>query len=268
MGEHTRSAGATVGAAAELIGVTVRTLHHWDAIGLASPSGRTASGYRLYTDADLERLERVSAYRQAGLGLDAIAEVLGGDATDGIVATLHAQRARLASRMRELERLDANLERMSLAHERGILLSDEEQRELFGDAWDPASAEGARTRWGGSAQWAQFAERSSRRGRAEWRGLAEGLAALQDALAEAMTRGVAPGDAEADELAERHRELFSELFPISVSMQVCLARMFESDPGFAAHYDGIRPGLASWFRRVIDEAARRRGIDPESATWR
>jgi DNA-binding transcriptional MerR regulator len=68
--------GVTVGAAAELVGVTVRTLHHWDEIGLASPSVRTTAGYRQYTDADLQRLHRIVAYREAGLGLDAVREVL------------------------------------------------------------------------------------------------------------------------------------------------------------------------------------------------
>ena len=51
--------------------------------------------------------------------------------------------------------------------------------------------------------------------------------------------------AEAHELAERHREVFGNFFPITHQMQVCLGRMFEADPGFAAHYDGIRDGLAS-----------------------
>ena len=51
-------------------------------------------------------------------------------------------------------------------------------------------------------------------------------------------------------------------------MQVCLGRMFEADPGFAAHYDSIRDGLASWFRQTVDEAARTHGIDPDLATWR
>lgn len=50
-------------------------------------------------------------------------------------------------------------------------------------------------------------------------------------------------------------------------MQVCLGRKFETDPGFAAHYDGIRPGLAAWFRRIIDASARAHGVDPDTATW-
>ena len=58
----------TVGQVAERLGVTVRTLHHWDAEGLASPSERSGTGYRLYTQADLDRLERVVVYRKLALG--------------------------------------------------------------------------------------------------------------------------------------------------------------------------------------------------------
>jgi DNA-binding transcriptional MerR regulator len=50
----------TVGRVAELAGVTVRTLHHYDEIGLIVPSGRTAAGYRVYEPADIERLTRAS----------------------------------------------------------------------------------------------------------------------------------------------------------------------------------------------------------------
>ncbi|WP_223230887.1 MerR family transcriptional regulator [Microbacterium jejuense] len=259
--------GLTVGAVAELLGVTVRTLHHWDEIGLASPSERTPAGYRIYTDADLGRLERIVAYRDAGLGLDAVREVLD-DATTDIGTTLRAQRAQLADRIEELRRLDEQLERLTDAHERGILLSPEEQTESFGPAWDADDAAGARAAWGGTLQWAQFAERSASRTKAEWQALAADMAALQQALGDALDAGVEPGSDDAGALAERHREIFSHFFPLSREMQVCLGRMFASDPGFAAHYDGIRPGLASWFARIIEESARAHGIDPDQAVWR
>src|SRR3954465_2394362 len=58
----------TVGAVARLAGVTVRTLHHYDEIGLVSPSGRSPAGYRLYDAADLDRLQAVLAYRALGFG--------------------------------------------------------------------------------------------------------------------------------------------------------------------------------------------------------
>ncbi|MCI2420919.1 MerR family transcriptional regulator [Saccharopolyspora sp. K220] len=258
--------GVTVGAAAELVGVTVRTLHHWDEIGLASPSVRTTAGYRHYTEADLQRLHRIVAYREAGLGLDAVREVLD-DATAEIGATLREQRSQLAERIHDLQQLDQRLERMSEAHERGILLSDEAQSETFGPDWDAPRSRQARTVWGDSPQWAQFAERSASRTREQWQSLSAAMSTLQRDLGDALDRGVIPGSPGANALVERHREVFSNFFPLTRQMQVCLGRMFESDPGFSAHYDGIRAGLASWFRQSIDESARTYGIDPDTATW-
>ncbi len=258
--------GVAVGAAAELAGVTVRTLHHWDEIGLASPSRRSPAGYRQYTAADVHRLHRVVAYREAGLGLDAVREVLD-DASAGIGATLRAQRARLAERIRDLQQLDERLGRMAEAHERGVLLSDDEQSAVFGPGWDPRGPERARDLWGDSPQWAQFAERAASRTREQWQALTDAMSVLERDLGDALDQGVAPGSPEADALAERHREIFSNYFPITRQMQVCLARTFEADPGFAAHYDGVRPGLAPWFRQVVDASARAHGIDPGTATW-
>ena len=50
-------------------------------------------------------------------------------------------------------------------------------------------------------------------------------------------------------------------------MHVCLGRTYVADPGFAAYYDAIEPGLTLWLRDIIDANARDRGIDPEAATW-
>lgn len=258
--------GMRVGDVARLVEVTARMLRHWDEIGLASPSGRSAAGYRLYTREDVDRVHRVVAYREIGLGLEEIREVLDGPGLD-ISVRLREQRSLLADRIRRLRELDERLERMTAAHEQGLLLSDAEQRETFGEEWDPAHAVDARSLWGHTPQWAQFAERSASRTRAEWEQISESMRALQQDLASALERGVAPGSAEANDLVEAHRELFSQFFPLSREMQVCLGRMYETDPGFASYHDGIRSGLAAWLRRAIDASARAHDIDPETATW-
>ena len=64
--------GYSVSRVAALAGVTVRTLHHYDEIGLLVPSARTSAGYRIYTDNDLERLQQIRFYRELGFGLDAV----------------------------------------------------------------------------------------------------------------------------------------------------------------------------------------------------
>lgn len=266
MPDATDADGLTVGQVSTRLGVTVRALHHWDEIGLARPTLRTAAGYRLYTAGDLERLHRIVVYRELGLGLDRIREFLD-DATADVPGALRAQRAQIAERIDRLRRLSAGLDRMIDAHERGLLLTAEQQAAIFGPEWNPDGVSEARRRYGHTPQWQQFAERAASRGPEEWQAVADAVADLDRALGDAMDAGVAPGSPEANELVERHREVFSSYFPLTRQMQVCLGRMFEADPGFAAHYDGIRPGLAPWFRRIIDAGARAHGIDPDTATW-
>ncbi|MFD0885135.1 MerR family transcriptional regulator [Streptosporangium algeriense] len=266
MPDATDADGLTVGQVSARLGVTVRALHHWDEIGLACPSLRTAAGYRLYTAGDLERLHRIVVYREIGLGLDKIRTILD-DSTADVPGALRAQRAQVAERIDRLQQLSAGLDRMIDAHERGLLLTAEQQAAIFGSQWNPDWPAQARQRYGDTEQWSQYAERAASRGPEEWQAVADAIADFERALGDAMDVGVTPGSPEANRLVEWHREVFASYFPLTRQMQVCLGRRWEADPGFAAHYDGIRPGLARWFRQIIDASARAHGIDPDTATW-
>ena len=94
-----------IGEVATATGLTVRALHHYDQIGLVVPSGRTAGGHRLYTDADLVVLYQVTALRQLGLPLDQIAVLLAGRADVGQVIDEQVaqvdRQIRMATRLRE-----------------------------------------------------------------------------------------------------------------------------------------------------------------------
>ena len=259
--------GLTVGQVSTRLGVTVRALHHWDEIGLTRPSQRTTAGYRLYTAGDLERLHRIVVYRELGVGLDQIRAILN-DTTADVPGALRAQRTQVAERIDRLQQLSDGLDRMIDAHERGLLLSIEQQTAIFGPQWNPDWPSQAHQRYGDTRQWQQYAERSASRGPEEWQAIAGTIADLDRALGDAMGAGVAPGSAEANQLVERQREVFtSSYFPLTREMQVCLGRRYETDPAFAAHYDGIRAGLATWLRRIIDASARAHSIDPDTATW-
>ncbi|WP_026416489.1 MerR family transcriptional regulator [Actinomadura oligospora] len=266
MPDATDADGLTVGQVSTRLGVTVRALHHWDEIGLARPSMRTAAGYRLYTADDLERLHRIVVYRELGLGLDRIRTVLDDSSAD-VPGALRTQRAQVAERIVRLQKLSDGLDRMIDAHERGLLLTIEQQAAILGPQWNPDWPAQARHRYGTTTQWQQYAERSATRGPEEWQAVADAVADLDRALADAMDTGVTPGSPAANRLVERHREVFASYFPLTRQMQVCLGRMYEADPGFAAHYNGVRAGLATWFRQIIDASARAHDIDPDTATW-
>jgi DNA-binding transcriptional MerR regulator len=73
-----------IGAVAERTGLSLRTLRHWDEVGLVTPSGRTDGGFRLYTEADVERILLVRRMKPLGFSLDEMAELL--DVADRLAA--------------------------------------------------------------------------------------------------------------------------------------------------------------------------------------
>lgn len=256
----------TVGRAAALVGVSVKTLHHWDAVGLVRPSGRTRAGYRVYSADDIARIHQVLVYRELGFPLAEIGRILdepGADARDH----LRRQRSELVARIGRLTEMVAAVDHMLEARTMGLRLTPEEQVAIFGDDWEPARVDEAEERWGDTAQWAQYAERAAAMTKQDWRDVVAATDALHADLAAGLEAGLVPGSEEANVLAERHRALMSMYFDCSHAMQVCLARMYENDPEFAAYYDGIAPGLTGWMREVIFANAAAHGVDPQTATW-
>jgi DNA-binding transcriptional MerR regulator len=121
----------TVGRVAELAGVTVRTLHHYDEIGLVRPSSRTVAGYRAYTDGDVERLREVLAYRRLGFGLREIADLVDDPATDA-VAHLRRLRGLLIDQRDRADATVTAIDRELRARAMGIRTTPEEQLMAFG----------------------------------------------------------------------------------------------------------------------------------------
>lgn len=256
----------TIGRAAADLGVSVRTLRHWDDVGILRPAERASSGFRLYSPDDLLRGRRILAYRELGFSLDEVTALLDEPAQQ----TVRRLRERRGAARAEIQRLEAaqdDLDRLAEALERGILLSEDEQREAFGPDWDPQWSREAAQRWGGTDAWTEQAERGARRGPEQWAHLAQGLAAVEEDLASAFAAGVAPGSPEADELADRHREALSAFYRVSLQRHVLLARMYPTDPSFRARYDRLAEGLVDWIALVIDARARSLGVDPENAAW-
>jgi len=121
----------TVGRVAELTGVTVRTLHHYDEIGLAQPSARTTAGYRAYSAGDVERLRGVLAYRRLGFGLREIADLVDDPATDAVAHLRRLRGLLLQQRDRAADMVTA-MDRELEARASGIRTPPEEQLKVFG----------------------------------------------------------------------------------------------------------------------------------------
>src|SRR5918993_418955 len=161
------TAGHTVGRVAELSGVTIRTLHHYDEIGLLSPGGRSASGYRIYEDSDIERLQQILFYRELGFDLKEISAIVDDPRTDAL-GHLRRQRKLLVERMERLGAMVDAIEYEMEARTMNIRLTPEERFEVFGEFRPEDHAEEAERRWGETDSYKESQRRVSKYGKEDW----------------------------------------------------------------------------------------------------
>jgi MerR family transcriptional regulator, thiopeptide resistance regulator len=243
----------TVKEVAELAGVTVRTLHHYDEIGLLRPSRRSDAGYRLYDRADLQRLQQILLWRALGFGLADVERLLDEPGLDRPSA-LAAQRAALAERLEELTGLLEAVDD-AIAEETGGRQVDE--AEMF-DAFEREHADEARERWGDTDAYRQSAARVGALTAEDKRRLVQDGEAFVRRLAEAFTSGVPADSPAAMDLAEEaRRSIDAQFYDCSKEVHVSLGEMYVEDPRFTAYYDRHAEGLARWFRdAIVANAAR------------
>jgi DNA-binding transcriptional MerR regulator len=237
------------GRLAEIAGVTVRTLHHYDDIGLLRPSGRTSGGYRRYDEQDLERLRLILVYRELGFTLEEIRTILADPEPE---AHLRRQHGLLLGRIERMREMVTAIEYLLEAESMGINLTPEEKFEVFGD-FDPDAHEGeARERWGGTDAYQESAQRTAGYTKEDWLAIQGEAASLMGRWIAALDAGV-PADSEpAMALAEEHRAQISRHFyECSYEIQVGLAEMYVADPRFRAHYEDQRTGLAQYVHDAI-----------------
>ncbi|MFJ3090765.1 MerR family transcriptional regulator [Streptomyces sp. NPDC086838] len=248
----------SVGQVAGFAGVTVRTLHHYDTIGLLSPGGRSHAGHRRYDDADLDRLQQILFYRELGFPLDEIADLLDDPDADPR-EHLRRQHALLSHRIEELQRMAAAVETAMEARRMGINLTPEEKFEVFGDKDPDQYAEEAERRWGGTDTYAESQRRAARYTKEDWQRIKTEVASWGERYDALMEAGEPAGGERATDLAEEHRlHICTWYYECTYEIHRGLGEMYVADPQFKAFYDAMRPGLAEHLRDAIEANTRRR----------
>jgi MerR family transcriptional regulator, thiopeptide resistance regulator len=237
----------TVGAVARLAGISVRSLHHYDQIGLLAPSGRSPGGYRIYSLGDLKRLQQVLFYRALGFPLDEIARILADPGQDAH-AHLRRQHRLLREQITRRQDMLAAIEKELEAGQMGIALTPEEQLEIFGTTKVTGEwADEAQQRWGDSQAWAASQRRAAAYTKQDWLDIEAEASAINREYAAAMAAGIPADDPRATGLAERHRQHISRWFyDCTPDMHRGLAEMYLSDERFTQTYDDMTPGLARY----------------------
>jgi DNA-binding transcriptional MerR regulator len=242
--------GYAVGEVARIAGVTVRTLHHYDEIGLLRPGGRTRAGYRSYHEADLDRLQRILAYRELGFGLDEIAALLDGDGDP--MTHLMRQRELVQDRVARLRRLLDTIEKTMEAHAMGIELTPQEMFEVFGEHDPTQYADETRDRWGDTDAYRQSQERTARYTKADWQAMKDQAAAVERGFAELLAAGVPATDPRAMDAAEAHRRQISHWFyDCPPARHRGLGELYLADPRFTRHYEDVAVGLARYVHDAV-----------------
>ncbi|MEV0979820.1 MerR family transcriptional regulator [Streptomyces sp. NPDC049915] len=249
----------SVGQVAGFAGVTVRTLHHYDDIGLLVPSERSHAGHRRYSDADLDRLQQILFYRELGFPLEEVAALLDDPDADPR-EHLRRQHELLSARIEKLQKMAEAVEHAMEARTMGIQLTPEERFEVFGDK-DPFNEEYAREaeeRWGATDSWAESQRRASRYTKEDWKRIKAEVDDWSERYVALVTAGEPATGARAMDLAEEHRQHISTWFyECGHEMHQCLGDMYASDARFKAYYDAMRPGLAEHLRDAIKANAAR-----------
>ncbi|GAA4585049.1 MerR family transcriptional regulator [Planotetraspora phitsanulokensis] len=250
--------GYSVGQVAAFAGVTVRTLHHYDEIGLLSPGERTRAGYRRYAEPDLDRLQRILFYRELGFSLEEIATILDEPGSEP-VTHLRRQHELLLRRIGRLQEMVAAVEKAMEAQTMGISLTPQERFEVFGDFDPDEHAQEAEERWGGTDAFEQSRRRTAAYTKEDWLKIQEEAGAVVRDFAAAFEGGVPADGAQAMDVAERHREHISRWFyNCSLEMHRGLSDMYVADPRFAANYEQVAEGLAAYIRDAVHANAERR----------
>jgi DNA-binding transcriptional MerR regulator len=238
----------SVGKVANLAGVTIKTLHHYDKIRLLSPGGRSEAGYRIYEEADLQRLQQILFYRELGLALEEIAIILDDPRTDA-VGHLVRQRRLLTERIERLHRMVAAIDHEMEAREMDIKLTPEERLEVFGDFEPENHEEEVKQRWGNTEAYRQSRRRVASYTKEDWMRVKAEQEEVEKNLAAAFESGAAPESEQAMDAVEAHRQHINRWFyDCSHEIHCGLGEMYVSDDRFRARYDERSTGLSEFIR--------------------
>jgi DNA-binding transcriptional MerR regulator len=232
---------------AKLAGVSVRTLHYYDEIGLLKPSSVGGNGYRYYEEEALLKLQQILFYRELELTLDEVKTVVGRPDFD-VISALQSHREALQGRVKRLKRLlqtvDKTIDHLKgneTMSAKGLFegFSEEEQEKYAKEAeqmYDPETVRASKRKWKATppAQKEKI--------------LAEGKAIYTD-LAKAMPKGATSAEVQA--VVARWHQNMQNFWSPNDEQLLGLADLYNDDPRFKANYDKMHPKLAEFMREAV-----------------
>lgn len=243
----------TVQKLGKLAGVSTRTLRYYDEIGILKPARINASGYRIYGQEEVDRLQQILFYRELGVSLEQIKEILSSP-TFNATAALIEHRQKLLEKRKQLDLLISNVEKTIAAQEGRIVMSDKEKFEGFKqkliDENERKYGKEIREKYGD-----EQVEKSNQQFKNMTRDQYDKFQDLEremfDTLKEAMATGD-PGGETAQKAANLHRQWITLAWgTYNKEAHAGVAQMYVCDERFKAYYDKEQPGMAEFLKDAI-----------------
>ncbi|MBK8198074.1 MAG: MerR family transcriptional regulator [Acidobacteria bacterium] len=244
----------TVRMLADAARVSVRTLHHYDEIGLLKPAWIGSNGYRYYEQAELYRLQQILLYREFGMSLEDIRRVLDDPGFDAATA-LKAHRLQLERRIGEQERLLEVIDETLLSLEGKTTMTDETLYAWHSEAKQAEFEAWLVERYGPEMQ-ARIDDSRARFNELDEAGRKAALAELETIetdLLEAFRRGIEPGTAVLKPILKRHNDWVAYMWgrPCPPQAYAGLGQMYSGNPEFIARFDAMAEGFSGYLSEAI-----------------
>jgi DNA-binding transcriptional MerR regulator len=232
---------------ADLVGISVRTLHHYDEMGLLTPEQTTESGYRLYSQDNLETLQQILFFKELGFPLKQIKEIISNPSFNRQEA-LELHHHMLLEKKRRINHMIATVEKTIQYHKGEITMTNKEKFEGFDFSHNPYEQE-ARKRWGDQAV-DQSNARVGRMNKEEQSKMGEKMNAIYTRLAE--LRHGSPDSEEAQAAIRAWYDYLNNNFS-SYTLEVFkdLGQMYVDDERFTKNIDKFGEGLAVFMRDAM-----------------
>jgi DNA-binding transcriptional MerR regulator len=243
----------TVQKLSRLAGVSARTLRYYDEIGILKPARVNSSGYRIYGPAEINRLQQILFYRELGVDLNSIKEIVTSPSFNAVEA-LKEHREKLLDKRKQLDKLIANVEKTIAWQERRIDMTDKEKFEGFKrqmvEENEMKYGKEVREKYGDEA-----VNKSNQKLRnmpqAEYEEAMRLAGEVTAVLDEAFQTGD-PGGELAQKAAALHKQWLMYYWDsYSPEAHAGLAQMYVDDERFTAYYDEKQPGTAQFLRDAI-----------------
>lgn len=238
----------TVRETARLSGVSVRTLHYYDSIGLLRPAGTTEAGYRLYGEEELKRLQQILFFRELGFPLADIRRILSDPGFDSRKALLEhrrlltMERDRLDGLLRLVDRILKGEQSMSF-QEFDSTAIEAARREYAGEA---------KERWGSTEAWRESEKKTASYGPEDWAKIQLEAEEIFRAFAAEMKMKKPPEDPAVQALVRRRQDFITKWFyTCTDEILAGLGEMYVADERFRKNIDRYGEGLAEFISRAI-----------------